>query len=75
MEEHFFMKSVPLGDNSLWVFLGATPDAVLDELSICEVKVPYGSMYKKVSPDHYLQMQCSMFISDQDVCYYVVFRP
>ena len=58
---------------SVETWLGATPDGLVDERGLIEVKCPYSERYELPSENYYAQMQIQMYCTDRDWTDFIVY--
>ncbi len=62
-------------------FIGVSPDGLIDNDGLIEIKCPNDSIYFKlllsdnIKPEYIAQMQMQMYITDRQYCYFVSYNP
>lgn len=62
-------------------FIGVSPDGLIGEDGLIEIKCPNDSIYFKlllndnIKPEYIAQMQMQMYVTDRQYCYFVSYNP
>ena len=62
-------------------FIGVSPDGLIGDDGLIEIKCPNDSIYFKlllsnnIKPEYIAQMQMQMFVTDRQYCYFVSYNP
>lgn len=62
-------------------FIGVSPDGLISDDGLIEIKCPNDSIYFKlllndnIKPEYIAQMQMQMYITDRQYCYFVSYNP
>ena len=62
-------------------FIGVSPDGLIGDDGLIEIKCPNDSIYfklllsNKIKPEYIAQMQMQMYVTDRQYCYFVSYNP
>lgn len=70
----------PNEKNPFYGYVGSSPDGLVGDDGLIEIKCPVGANYLKavdspINPAHHTQMQLNMLLLDREWCDYVLYNP